>query len=217
MPPPDASESHVVAAALLGAFTEARWRRSDLLSRKPADLAPDLLRGHAAEMAFSPIGRDQVLSLALFAAANDLDAGRAPSDERAAFLCAPAPDESARLTVRARTLSLSLAGASEARGVVEELERRHRPECDGGFALSERLRNDASLHELLWDDPRLPCADLVRLTMLFSVPRLLERADVLAGRNRTDKADGVRPKPVAGTDGLRRPWARAIWAALGRR
>lgn len=217
MRPPDGPGNPVVAAAALGAFTEARWRRGDLLSRKSANLAPDLLRGHAAEMAFSPIGRDQVLSLALVAAANELEAGREAADERAAFFRAPGPDESARLVVRARTLSLDVDATCEARGVVEELERRYGPECAGGFELAERLRNDASLHELLWDDPRLPCTDRVRLAMLYSAPKLLERADALAGRGWRGEASRVRRKSVDGPDGPRRRWARVVWAALGKR
>ena len=73
---PDYAKAHIVAAAALGALTEARRQSSELLSRQSADAAPDLLRGHAAEMAFSPLGRDQVLSLALLVAADDLEGGR---------------------------------------------------------------------------------------------------------------------------------------------
>ena len=59
------------------AVAEARWEAADLLSRRPA-LAADLLLGHAAELAASPVRSDQLLSLALERAAADLDAGRAP-------------------------------------------------------------------------------------------------------------------------------------------
>jgi hypothetical protein len=67
----------VTAADEAAAVAEARWEAADLLSRRPA-LAADLLRGHAAELATSPVARDQLLGLALERAAADLDAGRAP-------------------------------------------------------------------------------------------------------------------------------------------
>lgn len=211
MPPPDATKNHIIAAALLGALIEARWRSGDLLSRKSAELAPDLLRGHAAEMAFSPIGRDQVLSLALSAAADDLEAGRLPSDERASFLRAPGPDDSARSGIRRRTILLGASGGSEARGVVEELERRYRPECRNELELSGRLNEDAVLHDLLWDDPRLPCEDPVRLVMLSSGSKLVERAGVLAARGHSaSPATRESPKPAE----LRQSWTFALRAAL---
>lgn len=215
MKTPDAPKSHIVAAALLGALTEARWRSGELLSRKSAELAPDLLRGHAAEMAFSPIGRDQVLSLALSAAADDLEAGRAPADERALFLRAHPPDESARAQVRGRIPVFNPAATREVRAVVEELERRCRPECRGDVEMSERLANEADLQELLWDDPRLPCEDRVRLIMLLSVAQLRERAQAL-GRPALAATDGAhKPDEAAATP--RRGWTEALRAALGRR
>ena len=203
MKPPDA-KAHILATAALGAITEARWERDDLLSRRSMAGAPDLLRGHAAEMAFSPLARDQVLSLALIVAADDLEAGRAPAGGWDLLLPEPGPDEAARLEVRARVLNLGAVPTLEARAVAEDLERRLRPECAGDHELAARLTGDANLHEILWDDPRLPGGDRARLTMLFSIPRLLERAEALSSHRRPD---AVRADVAADP---RAPWLRRI-------
>lgn len=201
MRPPDYAKAHIVAAAALGALTEARGQSRDLLSRQSANAAPDLLRGHAGEMAASPLGRDQVLSLALLAAADDLEAGRAPAGTSELVLLEPGPDDAARLEVRSRVLSLAFVPATDARRAADELERRHRPECGSDLELSARLTAEANLHELLWDDPRLPGDDRARLTMLFSVPKLLERAEALGpgrqARTRTQRAGRVFGLPLA--------------------
>lgn len=189
MRPPDYAKAHIVAAAALGALTEARRQSRDLLSRRCADAAPDLLRGHAAEMARSPLGRDQVLSLALLVAADDLECRRSPAATSELVLLEPEPDEAARLDVRTRVLDSGLVPTAEARLAAEDLERRHRPECGSDLDLSARLTAEANLHETLWDDPRLPADDRTRLTMLFSVPQLLERAEALgAGRQPRSRA-----------------------------
>ena len=202
MKPPDYAKAHIVATAALGALTEARWQGSDLLSRRSAEAAPDLLRGHAAEMAFSPLGRDQVLSLALLVAADDLEGGRSPAAAAELVLLEPGPDDAARLDVRTRVLNSGLVPTAEARRAAEDLERRHRPECGSDLELSTRLTAEANLHELLWDDPRLPGDDRTRLTMLFSVPQLLERAEAL-GPNRRPQA---RTQRTGGQADPRPPW-----------
>lgn len=202
MRPPDYAKAHIVAAAALGALTEARWQSTELLSRQSIEAAPDLLRGHAAEMAFSPLGRDQVLSLALLVAADDLEAGRPPAAASDFLLLEPGPDDVARLDVRARVLGSAFAPAAQARRAAEDLERRHRPECGSDLELSARLTAEANLHELLWDDPRLPGDDRVRLTMLFSVPEILERAEAL-GPGRQPRARMLRAGAQASG---RPPW-----------
>lgn len=202
MKPPDYAKAHIVASAALGALTEAVWQSRDLLSGPCAEAAPDLLRRLAGEMACSPIARDQVLSLALCAAAGDLEAGLLPASAIERILLPPGPDDIARLEVRAQVLGLGFLPAADARRAADELERRHRPECASDLELSARLTAEANLHELLWDDPRLPGDDRVRLTMLFSVPALLERAEALgpARRARTPST------AVGGQLRERRPW-----------
>lgn len=200
MKPPDGN-AHIAAAAALGALTEV-WRRgSGLLSREVADAAPGLLRGHAAEMASSPLGRDQVLSLALLTAADDLEGGRTPSATHDLALPDLAPDDDARQTVRSRVLLSGLMPTAAARRAAYELEQRHRPECAGDLELSARLTAEADLHQRLWDDPRLPGDDRTRLTMLFSVPQLLERAEGLRPRRGTEAhvpLDARAPRSLRG-------------------
>ena len=86
-----------IASAAVEALLAARWECADVLSRRPARLAADLLRGHAAELATSPLASDQVLSLALDTAARDIEAGNPPLDGGAMFLFADAfPVDGAR-------------------------------------------------------------------------------------------------------------------------
>jgi hypothetical protein len=131
-------------------------------------------------MAFSPIGRDQVLSLALTEAAGNLERGQpVEGDGLDAFLGHPDASEADRLEIRRRVFQSAGTPAAVSERVAENLERRYRPECATPSELSERLSDDAKLHELLWDEPRLLCDDRTRLVMLLSVPKLLERAEQL--------------------------------------
>jgi hypothetical protein len=180
---PDCARSHIAASAALAAVVEARLRSSDGASLQYLSGAPHLLRAHAAEMAVSPIGRDQVLSLALTRAAEDLEQGRSPdaADLNLFFEGAEVTAE-ARLEVRRRVFQQGALPVAESRRVVEVLERRFLPECATLRALSRRLTEEARLHERLWDDPRLACDGRTRLIMLASVSKLLERADELDAR-----------------------------------
>ena len=221
MKPPDYAKAHIVATAALGALTEARWQSSELLSRRSADAAPDLLRGLAAEMAFSPLGRDQVLSLALLVAADDLEAGRSPAAAASELvLLQPGPADAARSDVRARVLNSGVipraaavavaVAPADARRAAEDLERRYRPECGSDLELSARLTAEANLNELLWDDPRLPGDDRTRLTMLFSIPQLLDLAEALGPRRQLPAAT----QRVGGQTGGRAPWGLRRVAAV---
>ena len=211
MKPPDYAKAHIVATAALGALTEARWQSSELLSRRSADAAPDLLRGLAAEMAFSPLGRDQVLSLALLVAADDLEAGRSPAAAASELvLLQPGPADAARSDVRARVLNSGVIPTADARRAAEDLERRYRPECGSDLELSARLTAEANLNELLWDDPRLPGDDRTRLTMLFSIPQLLDLAEALGPRRQLP----VATQRVGGQTGGRAPWGLRRVAAV---
>lgn len=200
MKPLDFARAHILASGALGALTEALRHGGAGLSRRTAEAAPGLLRGYAVEMTGSPLARDQVLSLALLAAADDLEAGRTPAASPQSALPQPAPDEAARLDIRTRVLRLGPAAGDDVRRAVEDVERRRRAECAGDLDLASRLRVEATLQERFWDDPRLPADDGARLTMLFSVPELLDRADALgpehrgrAGRGRTVRRADRRP------------------------
>jgi hypothetical protein len=185
----------VIASAAIVALMDARWESSDLLSRRAPQLTPDLLRGHAAELAASPIGRDQLLSIALDAAARDLDQGRSALANGALFLIDdPSPEAEARTAVRNAALSQGGVPLAESQRVADDIEQRQRRECIEVRELSLRLTAEARLQELLWDDPRIPADSRTRLVMLCSVPRLLRRAEELdparARRRRRHDATG---------------------------
>lgn len=170
------SSGDPVGRAAVEALLAARWECADLLSRRPAPLVPDLLRAHAAELTASPFARDQVLSLALEAAARDLDVGAAPLGQGVMFLfdgesCAHPSRERIQASVRGQP-SGQLSGAD----LAAAFERRLAAERLAPSELSLRLHEEARLQEALWDDPRLVAAPAVRQAMLGSVPRFAERA-----------------------------------------
>lgn len=212
----EASQDHrddIVARAAVEAVLVARWECSDLLSRRDPRLAADLLRGHAAELTASPFARDQVLSLALEAAARDIDRGAAPLHQGAMFFfegeaCGARPRDAIRETI--------LRQASPACGpgdVVAEFERRVAPEHLTVRELSLRMDAEAQLQESLWDDPRLAAQPSVRRAILCSVPRLAARAaDLDPSRRRAIR------KSKAGRRAIPRPPASrgrpARWRGL---
>lgn len=178
----DCARSHIAATAVLAAVVEAGLRDDGVFLRRLV-AAPDLLRRHAAAMAASPIARDQILALALTAAAEDLERRRPPRTRGLGALVEGGEvTEDARLEVRRQVFRHGAPPAAESRRVVEDLERRYQPECATPRALSRRLRDDARLHELFWDDPRLACDGRTRLVMMSSVPALLARAAALDPR-----------------------------------
>ncbi len=169
-----------VASAAVDALMAARWQCAELLARKSSDSTRELLLGRAAELASSPIGRDQILSRALEAAAADLAAGRPPLQEGAAFFCRGRSSCcTARQIVREQVFRHTGVPGRASDAAAAELERRHRAEGDADHALCERLAAEAHLHELLWDDPRLSADGHTRLIMLCAVPKVIERAQTL--------------------------------------
>lgn len=190
----DCGRSHIVASAALAAVIETRRRSVEGLSGQRLSAAPELLRGHAAGMRASPVGRDQILGLALRAAADELERGGSP-EARSMNALVDGLDAAKedRLEVRREVFRLGALPVAEALRVVDDLERRFRPECATLRQLSRRLAEAARLHELLWDDPRLSCDDRTRAIMLASVPKLLERADQLDAR--ASSAEGQAPRP----------------------
>lgn len=185
----------LVTAAAIVALMEARWESNDLLSRRSITLAPDLLRGHAAELAASAIGRDQLLGLALEEAARDLEGGRPPLADGPLFLVdEPARACPGRSALRDEVLGGGGVPLAESQRVADEIEQRQRRECIEVRELSQRLVSEARLQELLWDDPRIPATGRTRLVMLCSAPRLLERArelDPSRSRRRRDPEGGA--------------------------
>lgn len=164
------------AAAL--AAGEACWEALELLTRRSASHAVELLRARAAELVGVPVGRDQLLAIALEAAAEDLAAGRKPMVDGAAFFLRQPPAALARL--RWQGLVLGLAGFREeaADAAAIAVERK----ClgpRGAHVHPDRLMEEAQLQKALWDDPRISADAATRRAMLCSLPRLVERASDL--------------------------------------
>ena len=181
MPSPDS----VLAAVVVTALMDARWESAELLSRRSSGAAPELLRARAAELSLSASGREQVLGLALAAAADDVEQARSPLGDGALFFFAESVGRAEQL--RWQRAVLALAGTADARAdaLVRELEAAHRQEGGQGVSAAElacRLREDALLHKRLWDDPRIPADAPTRLVMLCAIPRLVDRSRALDPR-----------------------------------
>lgn len=215
MKPPDGT-GDLIASAALGAVMEARWHAQDLLSRKPREAAPGLLRGLAAEMSFSPLARDQVVSLALNLAADAIEQdGDVHGIGALEVLERLGPAEAERLAIRREVLAGGSTPTTEPRQVAERLECHYRSDCRSSSELARRLRDEADLHELLWDHPKLPCDDGTRLVMVFSVLALRERASEIdpkgarAGwRSSAFEARGAAPGRTLGDLFAVRGWLR---------
>lgn len=203
------SVSESLARATVWALATARWEAADLASRRPSAIVPDLLDGRAAELAFSPIADDQLLSLALEVAARDLRAGGvalaggvhsffpglscgAPEIARSA----PLPHDEDLLRVF---------------DIVVDLEARRRSLGLVGAELSGRLAQDAQLQEILAEDPRIPAVGEVRRRIRASVGPTMERSraldpNVLRDTARRVRRAGPTVRPGdAELDALRRP------------
>lgn len=195
-----APDPDVVASAAIAAVMAARWESSDALSRRPAELASDLLRTRARQLATSPAGRDQLLSVALAVAAADIEAGRPALADGALFLLEePTPDQAAREVLRAAVLRQGGVAVAESQRVADDAERRQGRDGVEAGALSQRLRAEARLHELLWDDPRLPAAARTRLVMLCAIPRLLQRAAELDPNRPRERPSRAKREPIPRT------------------
>lgn len=175
MPRTSDSDAQLLAAASSDALCAARWERIDLETRRPGAGHREMLLARAAELAMSPVGRDQLMSLALERGAQTGDPD------------APLIDLSDRSAERAR-IAQSVFGrgprrSSETEALAVQIEEEHarRLGREARFdLLPERLLQDAILQELLWDHPDIPASDDTRLTMLCSVPRLRERSEDLS-------------------------------------
>lgn len=174
MPRTSDSDAQLLAAASSDALCAARWERIDLETRRPGAGHRELL-ARAAELATSPVGRDQLMSLAL-------ERGAQTGDPDASLI-----DLSDRSAERAR-IAQSVFGrgprrSSETEALAVQIEEEHarRLGREARFdLLPERLLQDAILQELLWDHPDIPASDDTRLTMICSVPRLRERSEDLS-------------------------------------
>lgn len=167
-------ETRIIEAALADAVSAARWEWIDLATRRPDCVHREWILGRAAELAMSPIARDQLLSLALERSDEDgalnhplIDIDGSPRE---------------RAVIAKRVFSLGAHKAAETEALVRAIEERHSRQlgADASFdRLPERLEQDAVLHESLWDHPDLPGSNSVRMAMLCSVPKLRDRVQDL--------------------------------------
>lgn len=171
-----ASDAMLLEAAASEAISAAWWERVDLEARRPGECHADLILGKAAELAFSPIGRDQLMSLALEKGVRDPD-----GPEPLVDISVP-PEE--RAVIAKRVFRHAPHRASETEALVVRIEERTARQLDRDTRydlLPQRIRQEAALQEILWDHPAIPAGDKVRLAMLCSVPKLLERVEAHSG------------------------------------
>ena len=171
-----ASDTMLLEAAASEAICAAWWERVDLEARRPGEGHADLILGKAAELAFSPIGRDQLMSLALEKGVRD------PGGPEPLVETSVPPEE--RAVIAKRVFRHAPHHTSETEALVVRIEERNARQLgrDTRFdLLPEWMRQEASLQEILWDHPAIPAGDEVRLAMLCSVPKLLERVEALSG------------------------------------
>jgi len=158
---------------IAGAFGKARWMCKDALSRRGAMAAAELLLAHAAELAGSADGRDQLLSLGLSAGAADIVAGRRPLDAAPSVTLvrgAGARGERLRFAYQAR--ETECAAMRLADGIADEIAR-----LGLAPASARRLLLDcAALQASLWGAPEIPADSAARAVMRLSAPAIRERA-----------------------------------------
>lgn len=172
-PPPDKARV-LLDAACAEALAAARWDEADLSTRWPGVEAGSLMLAKAAECALSPIARDQLLSLAIERVIDDRD----PT----APLLQPEAEVDRRAEIARLVFALGPHRSSETEALVRSIEERHAHRLEDRAPparLAIFLRDDAALHETLWDHPDIPAGPDIRLAMLCAVPRLRDRADEL--------------------------------------
>jgi len=136
--------------------------------------AAELLLAHAAEVAGSPDGRDQLLSLGLSAGAADIVAGRPPLDTPPS-LTLPRAGKAGRIDWRAiaeRNADAAEAAAHLVANIVAETAQSETQTV----AARRRLRDIARLQEVLWTAPEIQADGVTRMVMMLSAPLLFDKA-----------------------------------------
>lgn len=170
-----ASGTMLLEAAASEAISAAWWERVDLEARRPGEGHAELILDKAAELAFSPIGRDQLMSLALEKGVRD------PGGPEPLVETSVPPAE--RMVIAKRVFQHAPHRTSETEALVARIEKRNARQLGHDTRydlLPQRMRQEAALQEVLWDHPAIPAGDDVRLAMFCSVPKLLERSEALS-------------------------------------
>lgn len=164
----------ISTAGLDLAGAQARWEAADLIARRGREAAPDLLRGRAAELACSPMAREQLVAIALECIARDLEGGGegvvVDLREYQVLLPLPVLEREAIRTEAQRPCARAADLAAEVARAVAGPSR--------GLALEARelIGLDAALNAAFWCDRRLAADHEARVTMLASVTHLHEQA-----------------------------------------
>ncbi len=144
------------------------------------------LRVRARELAQSPIGRDQLRSLAFDAAADDIAWGRAPLATWRTFDSeVDCPADLERLDLRLQLPPPDPAVRSKGEKIAQEIEWNFLaslagPDTSGG--LLEELSRSAAIQAALWGDPRIIATQDIRLVMQASIAPLQRRHAALSPR-----------------------------------
>ncbi len=173
-------DRRLIEAAVAEAVSGARWERIDLETRRPDCTHSDLMLAKAAELAMSPVARDQLMSLALERVGQ--------GQQTDAPLIGEADAAGDRARIASRVFALGPHKAADTEALVLALEARHAARLRQDVCsalLAQCLLQDAALQEALWDHPEIPAGDSVRLTMLCSIPKLRARAEDLSSASLT--------------------------------
>lgn len=171
------AEDRLLAKAVQAICAEASWEALELTTRRDREAACDLLRGHSAECAGSPSGRDQLLGLALDQAAAALrHQVAAPAHiDLSSFLVPQRIHSSAEARIRVQSEHLHLSGSDALRRYAESTASGYRaaaPRRRRNPMMVELLREDALLNRILWADARILADEPQRAFMLACAPYL---------------------------------------------
>lgn len=188
-----------IAAAVLA---KARWEARDLLSRRSRESAIELLFAHAAELALSPNAPDQLLGVALSAAAQSVAEGRAVlASPPTVFVDYDGKLHATRRAIRNKVFHYATdhwqAALEQAALFTQASQAQENPK--NGFADSTKGLTEAAieLQRHLWDHPQIRADAHIRLVMFLSLPMLETQLRFASGVNNSKHLPVVRRRPMA--------------------
>ena len=167
-------DARPLETALAEVAVDALWEYRDMKARRPNWAHHELILARAAELAVSPLARDQLMSLALERQTQNGPPGRP--------LIKTDCSTEERDQIAGRVFRLAPHKGSDTETFVQSVEARHSQRIRRGAQLArlaQDLEKNAVLQEMLWDHPGIPASDVVRLAMLCSIPKLRARAEDL--------------------------------------
>lgn len=162
--------AEVVARAAAAAILQVQDEVLDLFAGRGRTGAIARLRARSRELSISGVAFDQIKSMALERAADDVSWGRPPLASWSIFLDEdgrPSPAE--RLALRLQVGPPDPADDKAARELRRAVEARILGEEQDAFTAARRLpqllRREGLLQDALWDDPRLAASPPIRRLM----------------------------------------------------